>query len=102
VYSINSGFIFDPFNLEIGITPKAARENLDKKEYASGELNLVLCTFSYELNLKYLFYSISALMMALRLNEPNLITEILESIPMKDSECTQSKFLNLKKKKNAR
>lgn len=37
VYSLNSGFIFDPFLLEIGITPVTTRETLFKKEYASGE-----------------------------------------------------------------
>lgn len=34
-------------------------------------------------------------MMALRLNEPKLITEVLECIPSKDSECLNLKFLNL-------
>jgi hypothetical protein len=40
VYSLNSGFIFDPFLLEIGITPVTTRETLFKKEYASGECNM--------------------------------------------------------------
>ncbi|VVC44497.1 Hypothetical protein CINCED_3A007791 [Cinara cedri] len=64
VYSLNSGFVFDPFHLEIGITPKKTRETLNKKEYAS------------------------ALMMALRLNEPKLTSEILENIPPNDIELT--------------
>ncbi|CAI6347363.1 unnamed protein product [Macrosiphum euphorbiae] len=64
VYSLNNGFIFDPFLLELGITTKTTKDTLHKKEYAS------------------------ALMMALRLNEPNLITEILESIPSNDIELT--------------
>lgn len=40
VYSLSSGFIFDPFHLEIGITPLTTKQTLMKKEYASGELNL--------------------------------------------------------------
>lgn len=34
-------------------------------------------------------------MMALRLNEPKLITEVLESIPSKDSEYLNLKFLKM-------
>jgi len=40
VYSLNNGFVFDPFHLEIGITPMTTRETLLKKEYASGKYNL--------------------------------------------------------------
>lgn len=38
IYSLDSGFIFDPFQLEIEITPIKTRETLNKREYASGKL----------------------------------------------------------------
>lgn len=41
--------------------------------------------------LKYVL--LPALMMALRLNEPKLITEILENIPPKDSKCLNVEVL---------
>lgn len=37
VYSLDSGFVFDPFHLDIGITPTTTRETLSNKEYSSGE-----------------------------------------------------------------
>lgn len=40
VYSLNTGFVFDPFHLEIGITPMKTKETLNKKEYALGKINL--------------------------------------------------------------
>jgi len=40
VYSLNNGFMFDPFLLELGITTKTTKDTLHKKEYASGEFDL--------------------------------------------------------------
>ncbi|XP_050544928.1 periodic tryptophan protein 2 homolog [Daktulosphaira vitifoliae] len=64
IYSLDSEFIFDPFQLEIGITPLTTKKTLSEKEYAT------------------------ALMMALRLNEPELITDVIESTPFKDIDLT--------------
>jgi periodic tryptophan protein 2 len=36
VYSLNVEFIFDPFQLEIGITPITVKEALAKKEFSTG------------------------------------------------------------------
>lgn len=45
---------------------------------------IIMLIFLY---LIFQYLLLLALMMALRLNEPKLITEILESIPTKDSKC---------------
>ncbi|XP_043502208.1 periodic tryptophan protein 2 homolog [Polistes fuscatus] len=60
IYSLNTEFMFDPFQLEIGITPNTTKEALSKQEYAK------------------------ALMMALKLNEKSLIRQILEAVPYKN------------------
>ncbi|XP_076749162.1 periodic tryptophan protein 2 homolog [Xylocopa sonorina] len=57
VYSLDVGFIFDPFQLELGITPETVKKTLYEKEYTK------------------------ALMMALRLNEKLLIKCVLENVP---------------------
>ena len=57
MYSLDSKMIFDPFELEEEITPKATRLMLREQEYDR------------------------ALSMALKLNEPDLIREIIEQIP---------------------
>ncbi|XP_011146002.1 periodic tryptophan protein 2 homolog isoform X2 [Harpegnathos saltator] len=64
IYSLDVGLMFDPFQLELGITPDTAREMLEKQEYAK------------------------ALMMALKLNEKLLTQQILETIPYKDIGLT--------------
>ncbi|KAI5968728.1 PWP2 [Candida margitis] len=60
VYSVNQDLIFDPFDLDIDVTPESTLESLKEKEY------------------------LVALVMALRLNETYLIHQILESIPLVD------------------
>ncbi|KAG7663180.1 PWP2 [[Candida] subhashii] len=60
VYSINQEVIFDPFDLDVDITPEATLEALDEKEY------------------------LTALVMSFRLNESYLIHKTLESIPLSD------------------
>jgi len=36
IYSLDVGLMFDPFQLELGVTPDTVRETLDKHEYAKG------------------------------------------------------------------
>lgn len=60
VYSVDESLIFDPFDLDIDITPEATIESLEEKEY------------------------LTALVMAFRLNEHYLIQRVYESIPVKD------------------
>ncbi|KAF5295110.1 hypothetical protein FQA39_LY13261 [Lamprigera yunnana] len=62
IYSLNAGLIFDPWNLQLGVTPIAARQALADEDYTN------------------------ALMMAMRINEVNLIQEVIEQIPYKDVE----------------
>lgn len=57
IYSLDRGIVFDPLNLSLEVTPKAARESLLKREFSTG------------------------LLMALKLNENSLIEEIIEQIP---------------------
>ncbi len=57
VYSLDSRMLFDPFDLEMEVTPKAARSLIREEDYGK------------------------ALSMALRLNEPDLIREVLEQVP---------------------
>ena len=56
-YSLDSTLIFDPYDLDIEITPKLIRDTLDNQDYSS------------------------ALMQSLRLNEEALIDLVLEKIP---------------------
>ncbi|EGW34541.1 uncharacterized protein SPAPADRAFT_134625 [Spathaspora passalidarum NRRL Y-27907] len=60
VYSINQDVIFDPFDLDVDVTPEATLESLNDKEY------------------------LTALVMAFRLNESYLIHKVLESVPLSD------------------
>lgn len=63
IYSLDRGIVFDPLNLSLEVTPKAARECIEQQEYAT------------------------ALLMALKLNEVKLIEEIIEQIPHNESKC---------------
>ena len=63
VYSLDHNLVFDPFELDIDITPANVRGRLGKQEYST------------------------ALMLSFRLNEQALIQEVLETIPVKDSKC---------------
>lgn len=64
IYSLDRGIVFDPLNLSLEVTPKAARECLEtqKQQYST------------------------ALLMALKLNEVNLIEEIIEQIPYNEGK----------------
>jgi periodic tryptophan protein 2 len=57
VYSLDRGIVFDPFQMSMEVTPKAARQLLEDQEYSA------------------------SLIMALKLNEANLLQEIVEQIP---------------------
>ncbi|XP_052077596.1 periodic tryptophan protein 2 homolog [Mytilus californianus] len=60
IYSLDQNLVFDPYDLEIEITPVNVRKKLFEKEYST------------------------ALILSFRLNESNLIQEVLESIPYSD------------------
>lgn len=62
VFSLDKGIVFDPFNLTLEVTPKTIRQRA-----AAGE-------------------SSTALLMALRLNEQQLVQEVLEGIPHGEGE----------------
>ncbi|GAB1865194.1 Periodic tryptophan protein 2-like protein [Camponotus japonicus] len=64
IYSLDIGLMFDPFQLELGITPDTVKETLDKHDYTK------------------------ALMMALKLNEKLLTQQVIEAIPYKEIELT--------------
>ncbi|CAK9804620.1 Periodic tryptophan protein 2 homolog [Anthophora plagiata] len=64
MYSLDAGLVFDPFQLELGITPETVKKTLNEKEYAK------------------------ALMMALRLNEQLLIKCVVENISFSDINLT--------------
>ncbi|KAH9859351.1 hypothetical protein IAQ61_011132 [Plenodomus lingam] len=60
IYSLDNTFQFDPFDLDISVTPSTTLETLARKEY------------------------LKALVMAFRLNERNLIRRVYEAIPVAD------------------
>lgn len=64
IYSLDIGLVFDPFDLEIGITPDTVKSTLKEKEWAR------------------------ALMMSIRLNEKDLIRMVVENIPHDDIELS--------------
>ncbi|KAH0554693.1 periodic tryptophan protein 2 homolog isoform X1 [Cotesia glomerata] len=64
IFKVDSGDMFDPFMLEINITPEAVREKVEDQEFSQ------------------------ALMMALRLNEKDIIRFVVEAVPVDDVELT--------------
>ncbi|CAH0559225.1 unnamed protein product [Brassicogethes aeneus] len=66
IYSLCTGLVFDPWNLQFGITPASVRDAINKGDHTN------------------------ALMMSMKLNEANLIQEVIENIPVKDVELTIS------------
>lgn len=64
IYSLDSGYMFDPFLLDISITPQSVKQALTDKDYAK------------------------ALMMSLKLNEQSLIVHVLEGIRTQDIGLT--------------
>jgi periodic tryptophan protein 2 len=68
-YSLNSGGIFQPFELQLQVTPHSIREALRNKEWST------------------------ALMYSLQLNESVYIREVIESIPFRNSTSFWFNFL---------
>ncbi|XP_074096167.1 periodic tryptophan protein 2 homolog [Cotesia typhae] len=64
IYKVDSGDMFDPFMLEINITPEAVKDKVHDQEFSQ------------------------ALMMALRLNEKDIIRFVVEAVPVDDVELT--------------
>ena len=62
IYSLDHNLVFDPYDLEMDITPENVRRTLRDEEYST------------------------ALMLAFRLNEQVLIQQAVETIPVKHSE----------------
>uniref|UniRef100_A0A8D8SE18 Periodic tryptophan protein 2 homolog n=1 Tax=Cacopsylla melanoneura TaxID=428564 RepID=A0A8D8SE18_9HEMI len=64
IFSLDPGHVFDPFLLDISITPQSVKEALADQDYAK------------------------AVMMSLKLNEQNLIIHVLESVRTQDIALT--------------
>lgn len=60
VFSTDSAVVFDPFELDMDVTPQSILESLEEQTW------------------------VFALVMAFRLNEENLIDRVVESVPVKD------------------
>ncbi|KNC50531.1 periodic tryptophan protein 2 [Thecamonas trahens ATCC 50062] len=58
VYSLDNSVLFDPIDLDVDITPDAAREALDERDFTT------------------------ALLIALRLNEDELTSEVYQAVPL--------------------
>lgn len=63
IYSLDSGMVFDPFDLDIEVTPNSTRKALAKGEYST------------------------ALILSFKLNEMKLKQEVLEHIPVSSGKC---------------
>ncbi|ALC40668.1 CG12325 [Drosophila busckii] len=62
IYELDKGVVFDPFDLSLEVTPKAAHEALKNLQYTK------------------------ALVVSLKLSDSNLVTLVLERVPYKDVE----------------
>lgn len=62
MFSLDTGVVFDPFDLSIDITPESVRQSLQRKEYTL------------------------ALIMSIRLNEYDIIVECIEAVPPTDGK----------------
>lgn len=62
VYSLDNNLMFDPFDLDIDVTPENIKKTLKEENFSQ------------------------AIMMALRLNETKLTQEVLESIQVDNSK----------------
>uniref|UniRef100_A0A2D4NHG6 Small-subunit processome Utp12 domain-containing protein n=1 Tax=Micrurus spixii TaxID=129469 RepID=A0A2D4NHG6_9SAUR len=71
IYSLDSSLTFDPFDLEIDITPRNIRKVLYQKEYTK------------------------AIVMAFRLNEKKMIQEVLETVPYDEIDIVCSSLPDL-------
>ncbi|NXR08830.1 PWP2 protein, partial [Semnornis frantzii] len=71
IYSLDSGLIFDPFDLDIDVTPSNIRKKLHQKEYTV------------------------AIIMAFKLNEKKLIQEVIEAVPSNEVDVVCSSLPDL-------
>ncbi|XP_030059627.1 periodic tryptophan protein 2 homolog [Microcaecilia unicolor] len=71
IYSLDSTVIFDPFELDLDITPSSVRKVLWQKKFTA------------------------AIVMAFRLNEKNLIKEVLEHVPYNEIDVVCSSLPEL-------
>lgn len=62
MYSLDSGFVFDPCDLSVEVTPDSIFEAISDRKFSA------------------------ALTMSLRLNEADLITKAVEAVPISDGE----------------
>jgi periodic tryptophan protein 2 len=70
IYSLDSGLMFDPFDLDIEVTPTSTKKALSRGEYST------------------------AIILSFKLNEMKLKQEILEQIPVSSSKyiCTKTQI----------
>ncbi|XP_035390995.1 periodic tryptophan protein 2 homolog [Electrophorus electricus] len=66
VYSLDTSLVFDPYDLDMDVTPVSVRHQLKKKEWTS------------------------AIVLAFHLNGTSLIREVLESVPYNQTELVSS------------
>ncbi|NWH85128.1 PWP2 protein, partial [Aegithalos caudatus] len=71
LYSLDSGLIFDPFELDIDVTPSNIHKTLSQKEYTV------------------------AIVMAFKLNEKKLIQEVIEAVPSSEVDVVCSSLPDL-------
>uniref|UniRef100_A0A8C5T476 Small-subunit processome Utp12 domain-containing protein n=1 Tax=Malurus cyaneus samueli TaxID=2593467 RepID=A0A8C5T476_9PASS len=71
LYSLDSGLIFDPFELDIDVTPSNIHKTLRQKEYTM------------------------AIVMAFKLNEKKLIQEVIEAVPSSEVDVVCSSLPDL-------
>ena len=71
IYSLDHNLVFDPYDLEMEITPNNVKKTLQEEEYST------------------------AVMLAFRLNENALIQEVVETIPVKEGQNSLFRYLTL-------
>lgn len=88
IYSLDANDVFDPFHLDIDVTPESIKNTLDDKDYSKGILRSIYYVpfrfrpWLHENNTKYF----SALIMCLKLNEKEIVQQVVESTPPDDSK----------------
>ena len=68
-YTLDQAVVFDPYELDVDVTPAIVRNTLNKGEHSA------------------------ALMLSFRLNEQSLIQEVMESIPVDNGSFKHVYFL---------
>ncbi|PGH12413.1 hypothetical protein AJ80_06720 [Polytolypa hystricis UAMH7299] len=78
VYALDTSFVFDPFDLDIDITPDSIRETLDAAKASSSSTSLTSTTDTDNSTTPSF---LKALIMSFRLSETPLIRTVYEAIP---------------------